>query len=235
MTKLISEIQLFHGLSDDILFQLKEIARIHYYKKGAIIFNSQQADIIFGYIIKGWIKLSRSIADGSEVIIDILNDKYFIGENFILENDSESFDAEAISDLELLVFPIKFLRELTNSNHQFSLNLLKWTMQKQHKLTFEMEHLSIKNAAQRIGCFLLRLCTLKKSENITLRLPYDKALLACRLGMRPETFSRALAKICSECEIKSEEEMLHIKSVKNIVQFVCQHCSQTYPCKDIMR
>ena len=233
--ELLSEIQLFHGLQDAVITQLRALAKIQYFKKGALLFNSQQPNHFFAYIIKGWIKLSRNVADGSEVIIDILNDHHIFGDNFIIDSQSESFDAEAISDLELLVFPIDYLRELITTNHQFSLNLLKWTFQKQNRLTAEMEHLSIKNAAQRIGCFILRLCTLKNTENVVLKFPYDKALLASRLGMRPETFSRALAKICAECEINSEDETLHIHSVKKVVQFVCQHCSKTYPCSDIMR
>jgi hypothetical protein len=40
----------------------------------------------------------------------------------------------------------------------------------------------------------LRFC-LRGPGNATFELPFDKSLIARRLGMKPETFSRALAKL----------------------------------------
>src|SRR3990167_397010 len=235
ISDLISSIQLFEQLPGDVLQKLTQTAKLQYFKKGTLIFDSSRSRKVLVYIVTGWIKLSRDVVDGSEVIIDVLSDKQCIGENMILGNEDQLFNAAAISDLELLSIPMDFLRELVTHNHQFSLNLLKILSKKQQKLSLEMEHLSIKSATQLIGCFLLRLCTLKKSENAVLRFPYDKSLLASRLGMRAETFSRALAKICKECEIKTVDDILHIRSIDKLVEYVCQHCSQTYPCKEIMQ
>ena len=46
-------------------------------------------------------------------------------------------------------------------------------------------------AAQRVGCFILRLLN-KKQPNLIINLPCNKTLLASHLGMKRETFSRAL-------------------------------------------
>lgn len=235
VAKLIPTIELFAKLPANVLEQFTKMAKVHYYKKGTEIFNSSASQKFFIYVLKGWVKISRDVVDGSEVILDILNNGHSIGEHFLLETESQPYHAEAISDLELFIIPIDFLRRLVNENHQFTLNLLNLTLQRQQKLTLEMEHLSIQSATQRIGCFLLRLCTIKKMGNTSFRLPYDKSLLASRLGMRAETFSRALAKICQECELKSDDDTLQINAIDKLVHYVCQHCSQTYPCKDIMR
>lgn len=233
--KLLSSIALFHSLSSAVLGELSRVAKLQYYKKGTLVFDSIKSPHYFIYSIKGWVKLCRSAADGSDVIIDLFNDHYYAGEIFLFEENSESYCVEAISDVELLIIPIEQLKLFITKYHAFSLALLKATLHKQNKLTMEVEHLSIKNAMQRLGCFLLRLCTLQKTKDITIKLPYDKSLLASRLGIRPETFSRALAKICQENNIEVHDDVLKFRSISDVVSHVCKHCSKTFPCKDIMQ
>lgn len=231
----LSSITLFEGSSEELLCKFASAAKLQYYKKGTLIFDQAEAGKYFIYSLHGWVKLSRSAADGSEVILDVFNDSHYAGESFIFEPNNEAYCVEAISDVELIVIPIDQLRLLTLENHALSLSLLKATLHKQNKLTMEVEHLSIKSATDRLGCFLLRLCTLKKPKDIVLKLPYDKTLLASRLGIRPETFSRALNKICKEYDIVTDGDTLKIKSMQDLANYVCAHCSQTFPCKDITR
>jgi CRP-like cAMP-binding protein len=97
----------------------------------------------------------------------------------------------------------------------------------------EIEHLTIQNAPQRIGCFILRLCPKDQDKNIILQLPYDKLLLASRLGMKPETFSRALNKLRDETGIRINGARIEIGNIKQLSHFSCSACSSSYPCEDI--
>lgn len=232
---MISTIPLFHTLSEEITSKIAEVSKLHYYKKGTVIFDLDKAPHYFIYAVKGWVKLSRAAADGSEVIIDVFDDQHYAGETFLLDEKSSSYAVDAISDLELIVIPIQRLKELTLKDHSLTLAFLKATLNKQNKLTMEVEHLSIKTAMQRLGCFLLRLCTLQKQNDITIKLPYDKSLLALRLGIRPETFSRALSKMCDEYNIQVKGDVLNIESINNLASHACRQCSKTFPCKDIMQ
>ncbi len=234
-TNLLSSIELFQDLPQNVFAKLLQVAKVHYYKKGTLIFDETKASRYFIYSIKGWVKLCRSAADGTEIIIDVFNEKHYAGEIFLFNANSDSYRVEAISDLELLVISIEELNQFIVEHHSLSLALLKAALNKQNRLTMEVEHLSIKNAMQRLGCFLLRLCATQKNEGITIKLPYDKSLLASRLGIRPETFSRALNKVCDEYHIEMEGDILKFKSVNDLASHVCKFCSKTFPCKDITR
>lgn|SRR3990167_509168 len=225
----------FENLPFDVMQKIAEHTKLSYYKKGTLIFNAYEANLHFIYLNKGWVKLFRNSNDGAEIIVDILHDNHYAGENFIFDKTTLLYEAEALSDIECLLIPIDCLKQIIKENHQFSLNLLTLSLQKQQKLTLEVEHLTIKNATERMGCFLLRLCTLKKSNDITIQLPYDKSLLASRLGMRAETFSRALNKICHACDIHINGDILHIQTLDKLIAFVCQKCSQTFPCRELMQ
>jgi len=50
------------------------------------------------------------------------------------------------------------------------------------------------SADQRVAEFLLGLCG-EKTGAVSLSLPHEKSLIANRLGMKPATFSRAIARI----------------------------------------
>ena len=50
------------------------------------------------------------------------------------------------------------------------------------------------SADQRVAEFLLGICG-EKTGAVTLSLPHEKSLIAKRLGMKPATFSRAIARI----------------------------------------
>ena len=53
--------------------------------------------------------------------------------------------------------------------------------------------LKLRTTAQRLGCYLLSLSTEQKANTTAMRLPFDKRLLAARLGCRQENLSRAFA------------------------------------------
>ena len=97
----------------------------------------------------------------------------------------------------------------------------------------ELEHLVIQNAPQRIGCFLLRLTNQNETGPIKILLPYDKSLVAARLGMQPETFSRALMKLKDATGMEINGATILLSDIKQLIQFSCSACSSEFPCKDL--
>ena len=53
--------------------------------------------------------------------------------------------------------------------------------------------LKLRTTAQRLGCYLLSISKEKAANATAMRLPFDKRLLAARLGCRQENLSRAFA------------------------------------------
>ena len=97
----------------------------------------------------------------------------------------------------------------------------------------ELEHRTIQNAPQRIGCFLLRLTRQDAEGPVTIHLPYDKTLVASRLGMQPETFSRALAKLRDATGITVRGATIEMDSLDRLVRYSCAACSSEFPCQDL--
>lgn len=85
------------------------------------------------------------------------------------------------------------------------------------------------SAAQLVACFIQRLCVLYDFDPKGFDLPYSKTLIASRLGMELETFSRTLAKLKVN-GIMVEGNRVTIHDLERIGQYVCGFCSISGEC-----
>jgi len=233
LVSFLNQLSFFSQASLESLEIISRLAKKHSYKKGTLILDYNESATTFLYLITGWIKIFKESSNGKEVIIDILNDHHYCGEQFIFQKyENELYKVQSISDTEIFTISTPSLYQVILSDNLLSMSLLQTTLQKQQHLNMEVEHLSIQNAAQRIGCYILRLCSLQGEQTIAFRLPFDKALLASRLGMCPETFSRAFNKFIKECNVTMRGDIIHINSVDTVTRYVCEYCTKVFPCKE---
>lgn len=88
----------------------------------------------------------------------------------------------------------------------------------------ENEHLALMSASQRVGCLLLQMSSGMLGKGGTFAFPYDKALAASRLTMKPETFSRALAQL-KDAGVSVKGPEVTMESFAALVEFCCGDCS----------
>ncbi len=134
--------------------------------------------------------------------------------------------AETIEPAQAIRIPLSLLRYYVEKDHAVALRMLKMLSADQKQRRREIEHLNIQNAPQRIACFLLRLWRQQKSDLTPhLDLPYDKTLIAARLGMRPETFSRALNKLQKDTDLSINGARVDLSQIDQLGTYACQNCS----------
>ena len=229
----VFDIDLFEGISSDSKAKFEKAIVSRPARKGEMIFL-QEDEAKFFYIIKsGWVKLFRETLDGEEAIVDIITESHVFGNHALFEDSVYSYSAEAVENGVLLQIPLQILMDCVNKDQKLAFNLMRLFSMRQKKHRREIEHLTIQTAPQRIGCFLLRLCKDRNAKNITLHLPYDKSLIASRLGMKAETFSRALSKLREEVGMTINGSSVVLPSVNALAEFTCSACSDSFPCEDV--
>ncbi len=228
----LAESELFSEVSKDTVKSFETSQIVKNFKKGEIIFLQDDEAKYFYFLKSGWVKLFRETLDGEEAIIDIITEGHIFGNHSMFDGFQYSYSAEAVENCVLYQIQLNVLQNAINNDQKMALNLMRLISGKQKRHRKEIEHLSIQNAPQRIGCFLLRLCKNTPQKNCTLHLPYDKSLIASRLGMKAETFSRALSKLREEVNISVNGSSINIPDVQALVSFTCNACSDAYPCKD---
>ncbi|TNE62543.1 MAG: Crp/Fnr family transcriptional regulator [Alphaproteobacteria bacterium] len=233
VTSLLVRHALFAGIDAATVDQFAQAGQLQDYSKGDTLFLQDDDAEWFYIIVSGWVKLFRETMDGHEAVIDILTSGQSFGETAILEDGRHSCGATAVEKVQLLRLPAPMLKRSISENNRMALAMLHTLSQHRRRQTREIESLTLQNASQRIGCFLLRLCTIDMAEPIELKLPYDKSLIAARLGMKSETFSRALNKLRDETDIKVEGSLVTIPRLEVMSSFSCSACSNEFPCDDI--
>lgn len=231
--QIITSTLLFSGVSEDIKHAFVEEARIKLFPKGATLFLHEDEASFFYIIEQGWIKLFRETLSGEEAIVDVLNHGHMFGETAIFENDSYAYGAQVIEDTVLVQLPLSLLKKYIAIDVHLSTQMLRVMSRFRKQQAKELEHRDLQSAPQRIGCFLLRLCDTRAKGAITLHLPYDKTLIASRLGMKAETLSRALAKLSQETGIVIQGSTVTIPGIEKLSSYSCRVCSSTYPCQDL--
>jgi CRP-like cAMP-binding protein len=100
---------------------------------------------------------------------------------------------EAVTDGRLLKVQSGHLLKLIRDTPDIGLAMLASTSMHLQMLVQQIEQLKAHTGAQRVAEFLVSLTGDEQASRISL--PYDKVLIAGRLGMQPESLSRAFAKL----------------------------------------
>lgn len=223
---------IFADCSDTSLTAIVEQAHTETAAKGKILFLNGDEATSFFYVTQGWVKLFRETLDGTQAIVDILPQGSIFGETAIFGDGVYPYSVEAVEDCKLLRIPLSALKRQIEEEPKLAFGMLKSMARHRRQQDQELEHRTLQSAPQRIGCFLLRLLPANANQNIVLNLPYDKSLLAARLGMQPETFSRALGKLKDETGIKIVGARVEIADITQLSHFACSACSSHFPCSD---
>lgn len=230
---ILSGVRLFETCGDEFFAKTASNAQIQKHGKGKVLFLHGDEAKHFYYIQSGWVKLFRETLDGTQAVVDIFTKGHIFGDTSIFEDGLYPYSAEIVEPAEIIALPLAPLKEEIENNSKFAYAMLNSMAKYRRQQDREIEHRSIQNASQRIGCFLLRLTQQDEDGSVKIHLPYDKMLVASRLGMQPETFSRALKKLQQETEIEVKGATISMKSLDNLVGYSCAACSSEFPCKDL--
>ena len=191
---LVRRTLMFDGLPAETVHALLGSARMVDAPRGTILFMRGDPADRFYVVLEGWVKLSRESVDGDEHVIGIFSRGETFAEAAIFGLGRFPVTAEVVERGRLVVIPAAPLLSAIRADGALALGILGVMSHRLRYLVTQVEQIRAKSAAQRVGEFLLRLNPAEEGP-ATIRLPYDKSLIAARLGMKPETFSRALAKL----------------------------------------
>lgn len=229
----LNKIPLFRSCDKSFFDSMQSHAQEQEFKKGKIFFIHGDEAERFYFIQNGWVKLFRETLDGAQAVVDILTSGHIFGETALFEDNIYPYSAEAVEPVRVISLPLNILQNEIENNNKMALAMLSSMARYRRQQDEEIEHRSMQNASQRIGCFLLRLAKQERGEAVTIHLPYDKTLVASRLGMQPETFSRALGKLKDQTGICVKGATIEIADLDDLISYTCSACSSEYPCKDI--
>jgi CRP-like cAMP-binding protein len=227
-TFLIKSLPFFQSLSPLEGQQLIKHSRIKTYERRKTLFMQGDAANRYFIVVNGWVKIYQLTSLGNEAVSSLVTSGESFGESVLGDEDYNSVysnSAETMDGTTTLELPARILKNIVLNNPDLAIYMMHVMSQRVKKLQLENEHLMVMSTAQRVACFLLQTYLMRCGESKeALVFPYDKNLIAARLGMQPETFSRALKDLRSR-GVLIVRNTIYIESPQKLKSLCCVNCS----------
>jgi CRP/FNR family transcriptional regulator, dissimilatory nitrate respiration regulator len=224
ISEFLRSLTFFSGLPEADMRAFLDTATVRDYKKGETLFHQGDAAEYLFVIISGWAKLSRSTAEGEEAMVALFTRGDVFAEAALFQGSVYPLSAYAAEDARVLAIPGAVLKGRAQKNPDITVRMLASLSREIQNLQRQNEQMAIMSAPQRVSCLLLQLSSHMIGNGGTMMFPYDKSLAAARLGMTPETFSRALAQLRPYGVTTSGPE-IRIESFARLTEYSCGHCT----------
>ena len=186
--------------------------------RGEIIFNRGDPCVGFHLVVYGQVKLAFLSPQGSEKVVEIIGPGSSFGEALMFMDKPYIVMAQALADTMLLhVSKAVVVREIER-DPAFARKMLAGLSRRLHSLISDVESYSLQSGTQRVIGFLLRQDAQQgdDSKPYTVTLPTSKAIVASRLNVTPEHFSRILHDLIAAKLIEVEGRDVRIIDVEGV-------------------
>jgi len=162
--------------------------------RGHILFNKGDPCNGFHCVVYGQVKLVFLAAQGAEKVVDLVGPGFSFGEALMFMERPYILTAQTLADAFLLHISKQVVFESIAREPEFAKKMLAGLSTKLHGLIADVESYSLQSGTQRVIGYLLRDWVGGEDEaaRYTVTLPASKAIVASRLNLTPEHFSRIL-------------------------------------------
>lgn len=212
----IQSVHLFNSLKAEQLDDVVHHCRVQAFSKDEPLFSQGDTVQHFYLIYSGLVKLYRLSPDGQEKVIEVVTPGQTFAEALMfLERPHYPVSATALNKADVIIFDSsRFLKMLSYSS-ETCLTLLGEMSQRIRGLVQEIDNLSVQNGRHRLSSYLLE----QAGESSHLRLPIPKAVLASRLSIQPETFSRIIKQLKSVSAIDVDGSEIEILDREQLEEY----------------
>ena len=187
---------LFARLTADQLARVARLARRVRLNESQSLFEQGDEARRFYLVLNGYVKLFRVSPDGDEKVIEVVSPRSTFAEALMfLDRPVYPVSAAALSDAELVSVDARDFAAMLRASVDTCFLLLGDMSQRLRGLIREIDNLSLQTASCRVAGYLLKRAP---SDAEVFELEVPKGVVASRLSVKPETFSRILKSLSSQ-------------------------------------
>jgi CRP-like cAMP-binding protein len=184
---------LFQGVGERALRSLAGSVRCLRLANGEILFRRGAPCTGIHVVVDGLIKLTLQAPDGAEKVIDLVEPGRSFGEAVMFLDMPYYVSAEACAESLLLHVDKEAVFHLVDHEPVFARRMLAGLSARLHEMVRDVESYSLHSGTQRVVDYLLHEVPQQPGETgTTIVLPVKKGVIASRLNLTQEHFSRVL-------------------------------------------
>ena len=214
----LANVPLFRELAAQEIDRIAGQTKALHVDRGTALFQRGQPSEGFYIVIFGQVKLSFISAAGDEKVVDLLGPGQSFGEAVMFMEREHVVTAQTLADSMLLYVSKAAVFDELERDPRFARRMIAGLSQRLHYLMEDMEGYSMHSGVQRVIGFLLRDAgdETPPEPGLEVTLPATKGVIASRLNLTQEHFSRILHELVAKGLIKVRGRTIVIPDVQTL-------------------
>ncbi|MBF0622198.1 MAG: Crp/Fnr family transcriptional regulator [Magnetococcales bacterium] len=197
---------LFSALTKLQLEQVQKHARVLQFGAGEVLFHHKDPAKRFYFLREGQIKLFRVSANGMEKIMElIVAGEFFATAVMFMEGRTYPVSAETLSKCQVYGFENRVFLDVLRESPETCFRIMGEMSRRLRNQVVEIDTLSMQSASSRLAIYLLN-----QMEGNVITLGAPKRIVAARLSIQPETFSRIFRTLKSKSVIEERGRIIQV-------------------------
>lgn len=188
----LRDVTLFSRLSEGTLEALTKGAYLQRFPSQTVLFRQGEMPDFLYVLLEGSVQFTGTAPDERETVVEILKPVDAFMPAAVLTNTPYLVAAKVVHPARIVMVPTAAVQRAIAHDANLSLAMLASLSRQYRALLRQVKDLKLRTSTQRLGCYLLALAEENGSDG-AVELPHDKRLIAARLGMTPESLSRAFS------------------------------------------
>lgn len=185
--------------------------------RGGAIFQRGDPCLGFHLVVYGQVKLAFVSANGAEKVVDLIGPGLSFGEAIMFMGKPYIVSAHAMEDTLLLHVTREVVLDEIARDPALACKMLAGLSLRMHGLMSDLESYCLRSGTQRAIGYLLKDESLRNGAEV--HLPVAKAVVASRLNLTPEHFSRILSDLCAQDLIEVQGRSVTIVDLDKLRQY----------------
>jgi len=199
----LKDTYLFSQLSESQLDRVRSFSQQVSLEDGSALFEAGDEARRFFMVIEGKIKLSRLSLNGNEKVIEVVSAGHTFAEALMFsDRPNYPVRAVAINDSVLIAIDNKAFLALLRESVETCFRVMGDMSMRLRNLIKEIDDLTLQSASGRVAGYLCGKYIIGDQQRIEFELDTPKGVLASRLSVKPETFSRILHNFTTQGLVK---------------------------------
>lgn len=220
---MLKKIAIFRELSNADLLNLEKNLTIQTFKKRQIIFNEGEEARWFYLLLQGKVKISKSSADGKEIVLEIIDAPDFFGALAVLKDFPYPATAVALENCEVGKIAKNVFLEVSNKYSDLKNQILHHVTMRLRAGIESLKNVALEDVLSRVIYQILKLANKygkKISEGILIDLKLTKQEIAEMAGTTTETAIRMISKLKKEGYIIEQNRKIIVKNIKMLLSLI---------------
>lgn len=222
-TGVLQDIYLFSAFDANQIATIANATERVALSPGQRLFNQGDEIRRFFYVASGRMKLYRLSPEGDEKVIDLVGPKQTFAEAVVFMERAAGYpvNADALEATQLIGFDAATFLGLLRQSNESCLRLMGAMSRRLRMHVNEIDRLALQNATSRFIGYILNSAYEEGAQGRRVELDVPKNVLASRLSIQPETFSRILSRLSGAGLIQVDRQaitLLDIDGLRNLLE-----------------